>query len=94
MKGKNYNLNDRLDLALNNIVSNPDVPRLEFGYNTLEREVEVLIEAPGLKSPIEGAERLDDGLYATTVSVDYLQELAGRDDIAAIYSVPKSKLKK
>ena len=80
----------RLDETLNAIVHNPDVPRPAIGYNTLEREVDVRIEAPDLKSPIEGAEKLNDELYAATVSVDVLEGLADREDILYISSVQKT----
>ena len=88
-----YTPNDRLDTALNGILHQPERDRPEIGYKALEREVGVTIEADSLIKLIEGVEELVAGFYSGKVSVDYLRELAEREDITHISSKPVYQLK-
>jgi hypothetical protein len=71
----------------------PERDRPEIGYKALERKVGVTIEADFLIEPIEGVEKLVAGFYSGKVSVDYLRELAERQDITLISSKPAHELK-
>ncbi len=93
MKTESYEIIDKLDLTLNGILHTPEIDRPEVGYTGLEKQIDVLIEAPTLRGPIQGVEKLADGLYSGKISTDYLKELASREDIEYIYSTPVSQVR-
>ncbi len=86
-KKDSYKLLPRLDLDLNSIVHNPEKNNPAVGYSALEKKVNVNILAPDLKAPIQYVEKLSKGFYSGKVPIEYLKELAYREDIANIYSL-------
>lgn len=87
----NYILNPRLDITLNHILQNPDRDNPAVGYSALEKKVNIRIEARDLQSPLRGIELLAEGFYEGKISLEYLQELAQREDIDLI-SAPARKV--
>ncbi len=79
-----YTLNERLDITLNDILRDPTLDCSMVGYTSLDRKVNVIVKAPELKVPLRGLEEMGAGLYSGTISVDYLTELASREDIKRI----------
>ena len=90
-KQRSYEPISRLDLELNAILQNPDADQPTVGYDVLEKKVQVRVEAPELRAPIQGSTELGAGFYAAKVTMGYLKELAYREDILHIYAVTKSQ---
>lgn len=86
MKKQSFKLLPRLDISLNAVLTNPDGDNPSIGYIALEGRVDVLIEAPNRQAPIQNVSELAEGSYTGRISVDYLHELAYREDITMICS--------
>lgn len=89
---KKNTLVGKLDAILNFILNNPELDRPHNGYSALDKKVKVLIEAPDLKFGLDACvKHLTDEFYSGTISLDYLKELAARDDIKYIHSEHRHK---
>ncbi len=88
-KKESYKLLPKLDVNLNAIVHNPEKDNSDVAYSALEKKVNVNIIAPDLKAPIQYVSKLAEGFYSGKVPVEYLKELAYREDIASIHSLPQ-----
>ncbi len=91
-KKTSYQMSPKLDVYLNRILQYPDKDLPELGYSSLEKKVNVRIEASNLKTPLKDVELLPGGFYAGKISLDYLKELSQRDDIDFVHPVPKQEI--
>ncbi len=90
-KQRSYEWVSRLDPILNAVLEIPGEARPVIGYDALERKVNIRVEAPELKAPIQGSMELGEGFYSAKVTVGYLKELAYREDIQHIHAVNRSR---
>ncbi len=86
MNEKPYDSKNKLDQTLKGILRNPESFRPDVGYSLFERKIQVVIEAPILRSSMGGVEKIADKMYSGNVSLDYLHELAAREDVLSISS--------
>ncbi len=95
MQKKTYQLLPKLDTGLNGILANPNQANNMLGYDPRTKQVPVRIEVLANQIPAfqEGIKHLTGEFYTGTVSLDYLTELANRNDITMIYATPKSQSK-
>ncbi len=89
MKKRTYQLNPKLDTTLNSVLNEYEKERKDIGYDTKERRLSInvisdLHEIQGLENLTKDSEK--PYVHSGQVTVDYLSELAKRDDIQSITS--------